>query len=214
MHLACILYNLMLRNSDLFFSKRSRTKQSFFIQTTDNSSLCLSVCLFLMQESRYDFYTGYGSRIIDYIWPKTYCISMTVYHLCFVTFLWNTASKKIIYIISVKDGLSFTDFSDLWICTHVRLCPHAHTHTLWLFTQHEHTPTWACIHSNHLSQTKCSSRNGILGTLCSIVRSWHKNVQGVWYCEIHEWHFSPNYYKFVTPYVLILFKGNTWKGFH
>lgn len=25
------------------------------------------------------------------------------------------------------------------------------------------------------------------------MRSWHKNVQGVWYCEFHEWHFSPNY---------------------
>lgn len=169
-----------------------------------------------MQESRYDFYTGYGSRIIDYIWPKTYCISMTVYHLCFVSFLWNTASKKIIYIISVRDGLSFTllRFMDMHSCKTLSSC--THTHTWWLSTQHEHTPTWACIHSNHLSlsQTQCSSRNGILGTLCCIVRSWHKNVPGVWYCEIHKWHFSPNYYKFVTPYVLIPFKGNTWKGFH
>lgn len=151
MHLACILNNSMLRNSDLFFSKRSRTKQSLFIQTTDNSSLCLSVCLFLMQESRYDFYTGYGSRIIGYIWPKTYCISMTVYHLCFVTFLWNTASKKIIYIISVREGLSFTllRFMDMHSCKTLSSC--THTHTWWLSTQHEHTPTWACIHSNHLS---------------------------------------------------------------
>lgn len=138
MHLACILYNLMLRNSDLFFSKLSRTKQSLFIQTTD-SSLCLSVCLFLMQESRYDFYTGYGSRIIDYILPKTYCISTTVYHLCFVTFLWNTASKKIIYIISVRDGLSFTllRFMDMYSCKTLSSCTHTHIvtfHTTWTHT--------------------------------------------------------------------------------
>lgn len=81
-----------------------------------------------MQESRYDFYTGYGSRIIDYIWPKTYCISMTVYHLCFVTFLWNTASKKIIYIISVRDGLSFTllRFMDMHSCKTLSSCTHTH----------------------------------------------------------------------------------------
>lgn len=81
-----------------------------------------------MQESRYDFYTGYGSRIIDYIWPKTYCISMTVYHLCFVTFLWNTASKKIIYIISVRDGLSFTllRFMDMYSCKTLSSCTHTH----------------------------------------------------------------------------------------
>lgn len=138
MHLACILNNSMLRNSDLFFSKLSRTKQSLFIQTTD-SSLCLSVCLFLMQESRYDFYTGYGSRIIGYIWPKTYCISTTVYHLCFVTFLWNTASKKIIYIISVRDGLSFTllRFMDMYSCKTLSSCTHTHMvtfHTTWTHT--------------------------------------------------------------------------------
>lgn len=142
MHLSCILYNLMLRNSDLFFSKRSRTKQSLFIQTTDNSSLCLSVCLSVFDAGKPVWFLHrlwQLSRIINYIWPKTYCISTTVYHLCFVTFLWNTASKKIIYIISVRDGLSFTllRFMDVYSCKTLSSCTHTHIvtfHTTWTHT--------------------------------------------------------------------------------